>query len=209
MLQPMSRPVNADAAATRQRILTAALGLFARQGGSASIRSISSEAGVSVAMVHHYFGSKDGLLDAVVEEMYTELSALQERLMPALLAGGSLEVVLSAAVREGFRFACEHRLAVRLLNRQVMAAGSLSADRRMRFQAPFLDLISAALAQTGRSPTDIRLSVQSVVMLLARYAVSAPEELAFFVHDPAADPLAAVEDHLVAVAVSLMLRSPQ
>ncbi len=203
----MARPVNADAAATRQRILSAALALFARQGDSASIRSIAGEAKVSIGMVHHYFGSKDGLLDACVEEMYAELSSLQDRLVPTLLNGGTLAVILPQAVRTGFQFACEHRLAVRLLNRQVVSAGTLSTDRRMRFQAPFLDLLTAALAETGQHPTDIRLSLQTVVMLLARYAVSAPEELAFFVNDPEQDPLLAVEEHLVTVACSLLLRS--
>ncbi|MFT5679568.1 MAG: AcrR family transcriptional regulator [Myxococcota bacterium] len=205
----MSRPVNADAAATRQRILSAALQLFASQGERTSIRSIAGEAGVSIGMVHHYFGSKDGLRDACVEEMYAELSALQDRLMPTLLTGDTLANVLPAAVRLGFQFACEHRLAVRLLNRQVMAVGTLSTDRRMRFQAPFLDLLTAALSQTGQPQTTIRLSLQTVVMLLARYAISAPEELAFFVNDSEQEPLVAVEDHLVTVACSLLLRSPQ
>ena len=204
----MARPVNADAAATRQRILTAALALFAQRGSSASVRTIAGEAGVSVAMVHHYFGSKDGLYDACVEQMYAELSALQERLLPALMTAGTIETLLPIAVREGFRFACEHRLAVRLLNRQVIESGSLSADRRMRFQAPFLEVVSAALASIERPPAQVRLSIQSVVMLLARYAISEPEELAFFVDDADQDPLRAVEDHLVEVAAVLLLRSP-
>jgi hypothetical protein len=45
-------------------------------------------------------------------------------------------------------------------------------------------------------------------MLLARYAISEPDELTFFVHDPEQDPLRAVEDHLVKVASVLLLRSP-
>ena len=202
----MARPVNADAAATRSRILTAALALFAERGERASVRLIAGQAGVSVAMVHHYFGSKDALLDACVEAMYVELSALQDRLMPVLLTGESIETLLPRAVREGFRFACEHRLAVRLLNRQVIDAGTLSRDRRLRFQKPFLELVTAGFAQTGLTATEIRLSVQTVVMLLVRYAISEPEELAFFVDDPSQEPLAAVEAHLVDVAARLLLR---
>ena len=50
------------------------------------------------------------------------------------------------------------------------------------------------------------LSVQTVVMMLVRYAISEPEELAFFVDDPSQEPLAAVEAHLVDVAARLLLR---
>ena len=204
----MARPVNADAAATRKRILSSAMTLFARQGGQASVRTIAGNAGVSVGMVHHYFGSKDALYDACVEEMYAELSALQEQLMPSLMAGGPVAVLLEQAVRDGFQFACAHRLAVRLLNRQVVEAGALSADRRMRFQEPFLALTSAAFAHTGQSQTALRLSLQTLVMLIARYALSEPAELAFFVNDSTQDAAAAVEDHLVALAIHLLIRSP-
>jgi len=70
----MSRPVNADADATRQRMLEAAVQLFAERGlGSTSIRDVAGAAGVSLAMVHHYFGSKDDLYDACIDATYAEL----------------------------------------------------------------------------------------------------------------------------------------
>lgn len=52
---------------TRERILTSARELFARNGiGNTSIRAIASEAGVDSALVHHYFGTKEKLFASAI-----------------------------------------------------------------------------------------------------------------------------------------------
>ena len=52
---------------TRERILTEARELFARNGiDKTSIRSIASAAGVDSALVHHYFGTKEQLFAAAI-----------------------------------------------------------------------------------------------------------------------------------------------
>ena len=200
----MARPVNADAAATRRRILDSAGGLFAAGGpGRTSVRQIAAEAGVSLAMIHHYFGSKGALYAACVDAMYEDLAELQVELMAALAPGGSPAEIIERAVRTGFRFARGHRIANRLLWRQVVEAGTLDADRRDRYQAPFLEGLSAALAAaSGRTAADWRLPVQSLTFLVSRYALSEDSELAFF--SGRGDPAAAVEDHLVACARQLL-----
>jgi len=207
----MARPPNADADATRRRILDAAGALFAARGaGRASVRHIAAEAGVSLAMIHHYFGSKDALYQACVDAMYVELDALQAELMAALVPGGSLAEIIERAVRVGFRFARAHRIANRLLWRQVVEAGTLDAERRARYQEPFLKNLSLALAAaSGRPAADWRLPVQSLTFLISRYALSEDSELAFFtgVVDPRGQ-LSAVEDHLVACATQLLILSP-
>ncbi|PIE27589.1 MAG: TetR family transcriptional regulator, partial [Micrococcales bacterium] len=53
---------------TRQQILDAARTLFAQRGFSAtSVRAVARKAAVDPALIHHYFGSKDGLFLAIVE----------------------------------------------------------------------------------------------------------------------------------------------
>jgi len=55
---------NSDA---RERILTSARELFARNGiGHTSIRAVATAAGVDSALVHHYFGTKEKLFAAAV-----------------------------------------------------------------------------------------------------------------------------------------------
>jgi AcrR family transcriptional regulator len=52
----------------RELVLTAALKLFAEQGIDAvSIRAVNREAGLGPASVHYHFGTKEALLDAVID----------------------------------------------------------------------------------------------------------------------------------------------
>ena len=52
---------------TRERILTSARELFARNGiRNTSIRAVAAAAGVDSALVHHYFGTKEKLFAAAV-----------------------------------------------------------------------------------------------------------------------------------------------
>ncbi|UVO53654.1 TetR/AcrR family transcriptional regulator [Sphingomonas sp. SUN039] len=58
-----------DAARTAQSILRAAQELFAAQGYTTTgVREVAALAGVNSALVRRYFGSKEGLLRAAVEE---------------------------------------------------------------------------------------------------------------------------------------------
>ena len=64
---------------TRETILDAAEETFAKSGyAGTSLREIASRAGVNQALVHHYFGSKDGLFKAIFLRRGQELG--RERL---------------------------------------------------------------------------------------------------------------------------------
>lgn len=207
----MARPVQADAEATRQRILDEAVGLFSAHGvAGASIRQIAASAGVSVGMIHHYFGSKDGLYDACIAAMDAELASLQGPLLAAMAAGDAgraLPVLLADAVRAGFRLAREHATALRLLQREILAQGALRPERQRGMQIPFLALAPQLAGVLGRPPASVRLSLQSIVMLISRYALSSDAELALFVPDHP-DPPEAVADHLVELSLRLLGLEP-
>ena len=56
---------------TKLRLLQAAAGLFAsRSFETVSTRAIAKEAGVDAALIHHYFGSKEGLFQAVLKSSW-------------------------------------------------------------------------------------------------------------------------------------------
>ena len=58
-----------ESSAVRARLLDAAVRLFAEQGvAGTTVAQIAAAAGVTSAMVHYYFKTKDQLLDAVVSE---------------------------------------------------------------------------------------------------------------------------------------------
>lgn len=202
----MGRPINADADATRARILQSALHLFSAHGiDGASIREVAKGAGVSLAMVHHYFGSKDDLHRAVIDSMYAELATMREMLVTAIARSASVDDLIETAVVEGYRFARAHVTEVRLMLRDAVLAGRLPEGGRESLE-PFLDLASDRLAPlVGRPAHALRLSLQSIVFLVARYAVQGADESAFVTGESPEHAPRAIERHLVELARTLLM----
>ena len=74
----------------RERLLAAAVRLLVRDGyAKISTRDIAAEAHVNHALVHYYFGTKDKLVIAALDEANRELVARQERMYSA--SGGFAE----------------------------------------------------------------------------------------------------------------------
>jgi AcrR family transcriptional regulator len=201
----MGRPANADAEATRARILQSAVTLFAEHGlGSTSVRDVAGAADVSLAMVGHYFGSKDELYDACIGAIYAELATMNDQLTWELAAQGPPGELFARAVAVSFRFAREHRTAVRLLVRAAVSSGELHPRGRKLLMSA-LDAVSGALgARLGRPASELRLALQSVVFLVARYAAQDEKELAAVVGLSQREKhhaIEAVEEHLIGVAL--------
>ncbi|WP_028217916.1 TetR/AcrR family transcriptional regulator [Paraburkholderia oxyphila] len=58
----------------RERLIEAALALFARQGiVDTTLSAIAREAGVTPAMVHYYFKTRDQLIDVLIDERFLPL----------------------------------------------------------------------------------------------------------------------------------------
>jgi AcrR family transcriptional regulator len=71
---------------TKQRILDAAEQLFAKDGYHVtSLRSITSAAEVNLAAVNYHFGSKEALLEAVIERRLSPLNKVRFGQLEALL----------------------------------------------------------------------------------------------------------------------------
>ncbi len=62
-------------AATRQRLLQAAERELVERDGGLEVASVAARADVSVGLLYRYFGSKAGLVAAVVEAFYDRLQA--------------------------------------------------------------------------------------------------------------------------------------
>ena len=58
--------------AVRRAVIDAAISRFAHHGPAASLRDIAADAGVALRLIHRHFGSKDGLVEAVVEHIATQ-----------------------------------------------------------------------------------------------------------------------------------------
>lgn len=70
-----------DPAATRARILAAAVEEFAARGfAGARVAAIAEAAGANKRMLYHYFGNKDGLYVAVLEHVYDRARSAEQAL---------------------------------------------------------------------------------------------------------------------------------
>lgn len=80
----------AGAADQRDRLLDAALASFADKGIAAtSLRALARAAGLTAAMLNYYFGSRERLVEAVVEERLLPAIAEQKERLGPLLDGHS------------------------------------------------------------------------------------------------------------------------
>ena len=205
----MARPVNADATATRRRVLGAATRLFSQNGfAGTSVRSVANAAQVNVATIHHYFQSKELLYERCVDRMYEDLSGLRAELLPRLASHGDRpQAVVDLVVTAGYRFAREHRASLRLLMRTVIDRGEMDAQRRDEHQMPQLERAAELLGSLVERPRhELQLALQSVVHLVVRYALSTERELLAIAALPeeTIDPHPYVEEHLKSAARSLL-----
>ena len=203
----MARPVNADPAVTKARILAAARDRFGEDGPAAvSVRDVASHAGVSLATVHHYFGTKRGLYQASIEAMYEELLRRADELAVPTAPGASLRSSIGVMVRSAFSFAREHRGALRLLMRTVIDRGEMTEPLRERYQLPSLQRGAALLsAFTGAPEMEMRLALQSMIHVVLRYALSTDREIESLTGLSGPDSVTRLEEHLEEVAMALFV----
>lgn len=96
----------------RAELLQQALRLFAARGYDAvGVQEIVEAAGVTKPTLYHYFGSKRGLLDALLGQHF---DALYERTRLAAEYHGDLPLTLQKVVAAYFAFAREHPTFYRL-----------------------------------------------------------------------------------------------
>ena len=77
----LEKPRVRDAEATKARILAAAKREFARNGlGGARVDVIAERASANKRMIYHYFESKDGLFQTVLEEAYLDIRTAEQKL---------------------------------------------------------------------------------------------------------------------------------
>ena len=98
------------------QIIEAAEHLFAQKGfAGASVRDIAESAGVNLAMISYYFGSKDGLIEA----MFRRRTASYRLQLESLLQNDSLtslekvDRLISQYIDRIFSNQCFHRIMIR------------------------------------------------------------------------------------------------
>ena len=100
--RPYRQTARAHAAArTRQNVLAAAVALWrAKDWDQVTLAELAGEAGVTAQTVLRLFGSKDGVVDACIEQKVSGIEALRER-APIGDPAGALDVLLTHYEADG------------------------------------------------------------------------------------------------------------
>lgn len=168
------RPPASESEGRRERILDSTLTLFAVHGiAGTTIAQIAKNSGVTSAMVHYYFGNREGLLDAIAAE----------RLAPAIeyIWAGVSEEILAEPRRIVTEFVDRLLEAVekmpqlpQLWSREILNPGGMLRERLLTLVPleRFATVISAfsQAQQKGTvnpliSPPLVMTSIMAVVML--------------------------------------------
>ncbi|MCY1497848.1 HTH-type transcriptional regulator BetI [compost metagenome] len=172
------RPL-ADTSDLRQRLLDTALDSFAHAGIRAtSLRGIAQRCGVTPALLNYYFGNKERLVDAVVEERLLPLMlGMGERLEQA---GDDPRELVAAFVRGMSASIRANPWLPPLWVREILCEGGVLRDLLTTRVAPLVPLLLArrfaeAQGQGRLNPgLDPRLLVVSLIGLTLLPYASAP-----------------------------------
>lgn len=129
---------------TSQRVVDAALRAFATRGYEAtSLDALASDLGIRKQSILYHFGSKEGLLDAVIDQAGAEVVATLEG---SLVLDGSGWDRVDAVVRSVFRLAGRRPELLGLL-REVSRLGHPPASRLRSRLEPFVDRATGFLEE--------------------------------------------------------------
>ncbi|HEY3811215.1 MAG TPA: TetR/AcrR family transcriptional regulator [Acidimicrobiales bacterium] len=157
-------------ASTRDRIVDAALTAFGTKGyETTSLDALAGELGVRKQTILYHFASKEGVLDAVIDEAGTELIAVLEKAVARSSATGTGEgwSRVDAVVRSVFRLAGRRPELLGLL-REVSRLGPPSATRFRKMLGPFIERATAFLEE-GMDEGEFRVQ-DARLLLLATYS---------------------------------------
>ncbi len=122
MSPSVREPRQSRSALTKEKILDAALFIFAEQGfDAASIRDIANRAGATHPMITYHFGNKDKLWRAAVSEMFDRLG--REVIEPSLSEGDDPSTTFRKLVFHYVRYCAQHPEHARLTIAETVRGG--------------------------------------------------------------------------------------
>ena len=160
-----------DKVRTRQEILAAATIEFAKSGfEGAKTVVIAKRANVAKRMLYHYFVSKDGLFQAVLEQTYIEIRTAEENLKLT-----SLDPVEAMAdlVKFSFDWFVKHPEFIAILNEENLlgAVHAKSSKTVKKLNMPLVDTITSVLAR-GEKSGQFRENVDPVELYISIAGIS-------------------------------------
>jgi AcrR family transcriptional regulator len=166
----MDGALSPRAAATRQRILDAAVAEFAGKGlAGARVDEIAARAGANKRMIYAHFGSKEELWLAVLEAAYAAKRAEERALAVDALPP---EDAMAGLVAFNLRYTAAHPEFVALLNQENIhhAAYLTRSDQVPAMYSPLVGQIGTVLAR-GEAAGVFRAGVDPVQLYITIVAL--------------------------------------
>ena len=151
------RKTRSDGDKTKERILKAALALFAKHGfAETENKEIAKKAKVDIASINYHFGSRKGLFEAVLIRAHQNLVSLEaleaiqrSDMKPEEKLRGVFNLITGAA-RRG------ERASLQVISRSVIAPGAaletlFKKEARPKLQV-ILQIVSEITEDSGRPP---------------------------------------------------------
>lgn len=163
--------VTRDPERTRASILTAATQEFSAKGlEGARTDDIARRAGANKRMIYHYFGSKDGLFQAVLENTYARIRGSEAELQ---LTSRDPVTGMGQLVAFSFDWFLKHPEFVKLLNEENLhgAAHVRSSNVARSLNMPLVELISELL-ERGAASGQFRSGVDPVQLYISIAGIS-------------------------------------
>jgi AcrR family transcriptional regulator len=156
--------------ANRARIIKAAIDEFASRGfKGASMDAIAARTHTTRALINYYFGGKEQLYLAVLEQVYAEIRRAEGALELGHLAPVA---AIRRIVEFTFDYYLSHQYFVRIVVAENQAQGRhLRKSKAMRtLNRPILDLLSGVIARgqadgsfrAGLDPLDVHMAIAAL-----------------------------------------------
>ena len=170
-VEPLEKPKRLrDASATRRRILNAATSEFAKKGlAGARVDEIASRADINKRMLYVYFGNKEDLFLAVLEDAYADIRSAEQKLQLEHLDPIN---ALTTLVRFTWNYYQKHPEFLRLINSENLhRARHLKRSARIKeMHSPFVKMIADLLKRgadqgvfrPGIDPNQLYISIAAL-----------------------------------------------
>jgi TetR/AcrR family transcriptional regulator len=139
----------------RQELLNCALNLFSLRGYDAvGVQEIVEDAGVTKPTLYHYFSSKRGLLDALLQR---ESTRLLSSVLEASIYQGDLVLTLQKIVRAYFNFSQQYSSFYRMQSAMYFAPPESEANQAIRpYYQEQVEILSGMFAQAAHDHGNLK-----------------------------------------------------
>lgn len=171
MPRPAPEPRTRDADRSQQAILAAARDEFAEHGlGGARVDRIAERAAVNKKLIYYYFGKKDSLFVAVLEDTYRSIREAEQRLHLEDLAPAD---ALRRLTEFTWNYYLEHPEFLTLLNSENLHRGRhLAASRRAQaLNSPLIETLARVL-ERGRASGELRGGIDPIQLYISIAALA-------------------------------------